>query len=52
MKFMENRKNKRRIIGWLMLAIFALTILVGCETVKGMGRDIKNADAWFKEHAW
>lgn len=50
--FMENRKNNKRIIGWLMLAIFALTVLYGCETVKGMGKDIKNADAWFREHAW
>lgn len=24
----------------------------GCETVKGMGRDIKKADDWFKDHAW
>lgn len=25
---------------------------LGCETVKGIGRDINKADQWIRDHAW
>lgn len=36
----------------LVCALFLMMFCLGCETVKGMGRDIKNADQWMKDHAW
>jgi len=35
-----------------LFCLMGLIVLCGCETVKGMGRDIKNADDWLREHAW
>jgi len=48
------KKTRIRLvcISVVVLCVFALGTLCGCETVKGMGRDIKNADRWFREHAW
>ena len=36
----------------LMLCLISLMFLSGCETAKGMGRDIKTADQWLRDHAW
>ena len=46
--------DKSRLAGlsFLFVFLFVLTTLYGCETCKGVGRDIKNADEWFREHAW
>lgn len=49
---MKQHKAGLSTISVVVLCLFALTLLCGCETVKGMGRDIKNVDLWFKEHAW
>ncbi len=36
-----------------ILFFCAFTLLLsGCETVKGMGRDVKNADKWVKDNLW
>ena len=43
----------------VFLSVFAIAICIvsfimlsGCETCKGVGRDIKDADQWFRDHAW
>jgi predicted small secreted protein len=36
----------------VLVCVFACAMLLGCETVKGMGRDIKSADTWFKDNLW
>lgn len=35
---------------WVCLAV--LVIVSGCETCKGMTRDVKNADEWVRDHMW
>lgn len=35
-----------------MAAVFSLGILAGCETCKGLNRDVKAADAWIKDNLW
>lgn len=35
----------------LLVCAFA-SVLCGCETVKGMGRDVKNADRWVRDNLW
>ena len=35
-----------------LVCLVCLTVFYGCETVKGMGRDIKNADEWVRDHTW
>ena len=47
---------KRAVWGY-SVAVFLvcgiiLFISAGCETVKGMGRDIKNTDEWLRNNAW
>ena len=36
------------LIGLLLIVVGCL----GCETCKGLGRDIKNADDWIRDNAW
>ncbi len=43
----------------LVFGCLLLTLFGGCETVKGIQRDLKNTkdniieiDQWFREHAW
>ena len=36
----------------LLLGLFAMVVLAGCETCKGAGRDIHNADQWIKDNLW
>lgn len=35
----------------LLFCVFTIA-LCGCETVKGMGRDVKNADKWVRDNLW
>lgn len=49
---MMRKPNMGRFIAALCLFCFLACVFCGCETVRGMGRDIKNADQWFREHAW
>lgn len=36
----------------LLVCLFGLAVLAGCETTKGLGRDIKKVDEWVKDHMW
>ncbi len=36
----------------LFLGLFMMVVLAGCETCKGAGRDIHNADQWIKDNLW
>lgn len=36
----------------LMLCLISLLAFCGCETIKGMGRDIKNIDQEMRDNAW
>ena len=33
----------------LLLLLFVVLFCAGCETCKGMGRDIRNADEWIRD---
>lgn len=36
-----------------LICLLALVVsCLGCETARGLGRDIKNADQWIRDHAW
>ena len=47
---------KKQVGKWsivcILICFLAIIVCSGCETCKGIGKDIKNADDWFKEHAW
>jgi predicted small secreted protein len=48
---MITKKVLKRLIP--VACVLLLTVFcVGCETAKGLGRDIKNADQWMRDHAW
>lgn len=36
----------------LFIGLVVVLALSGCETCKGFGRDIKNADEWMKDNLW
>ncbi len=48
---MKNRKTGL-CIAVLLLCLVTTIVLCGCETAKGMGRDIKCADQWVRDHMW
>ncbi|MDD5019283.1 MAG: hypothetical protein PHS61_02535 [Candidatus Omnitrophica bacterium] len=48
---MKTRRDFRRLI-LLACALVLMATCLGCETVKGVGRDIKNADQWMRDNAW
>lgn len=48
---MKNPGIKSSIIA-VFVCVVACVMLLGCETVKGMGRDIKGADKWMRENLW
>ena len=35
-----------------LICLLALIIISGCETAKGVVRDVKNADQWIRDNAW
>jgi predicted small secreted protein len=48
---MKKRVAGRAVIFWLAV-VFVAGLLAGCETCKGLNRDIKQADAWIKDNMW
>lgn len=36
----------------VLICIAACTMFLGCETAKGVGRDIMNADKWMRDNLW
>jgi predicted small secreted protein len=49
---MNRRFATISLIAVFVIGLLSLTCLSGCETAKGMGRDIKDADEWIKDHLW
>ncbi|MFA5039515.1 MAG: hypothetical protein WC732_07540 [Candidatus Omnitrophota bacterium] len=47
---MKTKRAQRYLVLVCMLVLVVTGL--GCETVKGLGRDVKNADQWFRDHAW
>ncbi|MFH0940924.1 MAG: hypothetical protein V1840_03615 [Candidatus Omnitrophota bacterium] len=47
-------RKKKAFLSVLAIAIClaSFVMLCGCETAKGAWRDIKDADQWFRDHAW
>jgi predicted small secreted protein len=47
-------KKKKACLMVCVLMVFAASLLFisGCETGKGMVRDVKSVDQWFRDHAW
>ena len=41
----------RRLAVFCVLA-FGIGMLAGCETCKGLNRDIKSADTWMRDNLW
>jgi predicted small secreted protein len=45
---MKNHLLRLRLTPFLFL-LALVVFCAGCETLKGMGRDIKNADEWIRD---
>ena len=41
-----------RLVLCVCLVVAAAVVLSGCETCRGIGRDIKKADEWIKDNLW
>jgi predicted small secreted protein len=48
------KKQDRKVACFVLLVFCAIVFvsLCGCETARGLGRDVQNADKWFRENAW
>jgi predicted small secreted protein len=49
---MSKRAVGLGLLGCLLGVFVAALFLCGCETAKGLGRDIQQADDWIKDNLW